>query len=493
MSYDSAYDTMRRLDRISGILSPSVGAWSAWPPVRMQLLWMLQYRDAAVFRPPPALRHLNRLRAALKPVPQPKISAPVVFLGNAKVYRDPEGRLRETNFDELVEGEGPIKSAVLLHYPWPGAELEPPLLPNALSATRQLLSADLLAVMLHLDPAIRRVAYAMADRIAECTDVFPIAQLRRRCLLALTVFEARRRVFRGLYRKLDARAVVATYVPGRMGEIAAARELGLPVIELQHGMFGRECADYHWPAEYAAQKHRLPLADRIGVYGSFFGDFIKTSGYWRDDQIAVVGCGPIDRFRHRQRASANRSPRLLFMTQITSRNTALRFLQEFIALAVSEGCDLKLDIKIHPEEQGNFEDYRKLEALAAWIRVLPADCSPFEAITQSDLVLAFNSFALIEALSLGIPAVSLQPEAGKGFAEAFGIEDILGGVIPGVADPRELLARTRSLSDPAIADPWRGNAARIGRGFIADGFVGNAAGLINSLLADGEGLQVAPR
>ena len=39
--------------------------------------------------------------------------------------------------------------------------------------------------------------------------------------------------------------------------------------------------------------------------------------------------------------------------------------------------------------------------------LLPADSNPIDAMLGSDVVVSYNSMALVEALGLGVPAISL--------------------------------------------------------------------------------------
>lgn len=488
MIYGSAYDLIHRLDRLPGILDPTVGRWRAWPAVRMQLLWTLLYQAAGVSSSSldRIIRRSGRLRAALRPIPMPAGGGPgrVVFLAAARTYRDPDGCMRETNFGDLVSGKTVRLPTVLVHYPWPGGGANRSLVPDALDATRPLLMADAIALLLHLDPDIRRAADTLALRIAAVSDAIPVRRLRRMCRLALAVFEARRRVFRRLFARLGARAIVTTYAPGRMGEIAAARELGLPVLEVQHGMIGRYCSDYHWPAEYSDTRDGLPLADRIVAFGPLFADFLTSSGFWKKDQVTVTGCGAIDRFRAAAAPNvrpAEQGVRMLFMTQIGGRAFAVPLLRRFIASAGAEARDLRLDIKVHPEEQGRAGDYWDLAATAPWVRVLPADRTPFEAMNRSDMVISYASLSLVEALGLGIPAVSLHDGARPGFGQEFGVENEIADAVVHVGDAADLLALARRLADPAAAAAWRARARAAGEQFFAGGFVDKTASLIDAL------------
>src|SRR5207237_2116041 len=119
---------------------------------------------------------------------------------------------------------------------------------------------------------------------------------------------------------------VLTDSPFKCGEIAAARELSLPVIELQHGMFGPRCPEYSWPAAFSACKSEMPLPDRLFVFGELWRRLALEGGFWTEDETPIAGAGAIDRYRAAARqGSVGRATRLVFMTQETNRQFIVEF------------------------------------------------------------------------------------------------------------------------------------------------------------------------
>jgi hypothetical protein len=141
--------------------------------------------------------------------------------------------------------------------------------------------------------------------------------------------------------------------------------------------------------------------------------------------------------------------------------------------------------KVHPEEAEHIEAYRPLiQAVPERFSLLAADVNPFDAMLAADVVVSYNSMALIEALALGRAAISIcGGPIPHGFAGSFGLPEIIGAMAH-VASPQALLdvLGERAQGDGRLAQ-WHGEAARAGRDYFSDGFTVNTAALINDVLA----------
>jgi hypothetical protein len=315
-------------------------------------------------------------------------------------------------------------------------------------------------------------------------DVPLAPELRRsKVLLALALFEARRRVFRRVLSKLGLRVLVVTYAPGRPGEIAAARELSIPVFELQHGVVSAHCPDYAWPAEYSAFKSEMALPDRIGLFGPMFAREIVRSGFWTETETPTIGAASMESCRP-LRISRGQSDRmrLIYMTQATNRVAAVDFWRAFLKSADGPR-NYELAIKLHPEEANDAHTYEGLVSIApVRVTVVPASENPMDAMVNADVVLSYNSLALIESLGLGTPSISLcGGSIPGGFAGTFDLGGVTN-VMPHVNSPGQLHAvlRERAGNDAALTQ-WRGHALDYSRDCFAAGFEKAATAIINAM------------
>jgi hypothetical protein len=499
------YTLFGEIDRLPGIMAPRIGRWPAWPMAKMQLVWHLLHAPSGV----ECNNAVSRLRKVGHKLPRYASALPLIWrqrsvgassgaIGMLHVprlhcFRD--GRQRDFIFGELLTGAGLAHPVVALRH-----QLVPDhSLPMAETPTIDLApyhsAAEQLALLLMADPRLGRTA-ASLNRWLERADI-PLerAARGRKVLLSLALFEAKRRIFRRLFRRLGLRALVGTYAPGRYGEIAAARELGLPVVELQHGVVGSRCPDYAWPAELKACKADMPLPDRIAVFGPAFRELLLRSGFWNRAEVVATGAAAME--AHRSSAPArNRRPgplRLLFMTQAPTRIAAIAFWRELAACSNFVARGYQVAIKVHPEEAEHSEAYRAIiQAVPERFSLLAGDVNPIDAMLAADVVVSYNSMALIEALALGRAAISIcGGPVPDGFAGSFGLPEIIGAMAH-VTSPAALLEviGERAEGDGRLAQ-WHGEATRAGRDYFSDGFTVNTAALINGVLACGA-LDKAP-
>ncbi len=295
-------------------------------------------------------------------------------------FRD--GRQRDFIFGELLTGAGLEHPVIALRHPL--AADAPSLLPRASQApTIDLapyhLAAEQLALVLMAGPRLRRTAASLNCRLDHTAMALERGARGRRILLALALFEARRRIFRRLFERLTLRALVVSYAPGRHGEIAAARELGLPVVELQHGVIGPIARIMPGPMSSRPCKAEMPLPDRIAVFGPTFRDLVLSSGFWSAAEVVATGAAAME--AHRSCAPpGNRRPgplRLFFMTQAPTRIAATAFWRELAASSRFVARDYQVAIKLHPEETHEIAAYQNLVSSAPE-RVQPAcgRCEP---------------------------------------------------------------------------------------------------------------------
>ena len=488
------YQLFGGIDRMPGIMEPRIGRWRAWPMAKMQLFWHLMYprsngdRASHVSAMPVLRQRLSRLGhdAAVAVRQSKRLREPVPPCGTIammyvpRVHRCPDGRLRDMIYGDLLCGHALALPTLALEQPWPHrAKHRSSAAPIRLDPYQS--ATELLALPLMATRHLRGCVDSLECMLARAQFPMDARNRRRKILLGLAMFEARRRVFRRLLRRLGARCLVVTYGPGRLGEIAAAREMGISVVEFQHGVMSADCPDYGWPAEYRSLKSDMAVPDCIALFGSVFRREMLRPGFWREDEAVAVGAATMEYYRSaaRPKTCVSKPFRVLFMTQANTRDAAIAFWREF-AQVPGEVIAATVVLKIHPEEHNSVEPYRQLAiSFPDRFALLHADTNPMEAMIDADIVVAYNSLALIEALGLGKPAISIcGGTAPAGLAGAIGMQDVLS-VVPHIRLPRALHELLRERAGSAALDEWCARAWNEGCAFFSDGFTDAAASLIN--------------
>ncbi len=488
------YRLFQQIDRIPQIMEPRLGPWRAWPIAKMHLVWFLAYQGTELSAERTASRrvkervshYLSDLALWARQSRRKPGNGGVGMIYVPRLHRFADGSIRDMIYGDLLRGDGLDLPAVPLEQPFHSSSRQVSLPERPVYLRPYHSAAELLALALMSTSRLRTIADQL-DAVLEDAG-FPVASKVRRSkiLVALGLFEARRRVFRHVLRRLGLRALVVTYAPGCFGEIAAAHELKIPVLELQHGFVGAHCPEYAWPDEYRTMKSEIAVPDRIGLFGPMFAREIVRSGFWAETEASAIGAAWLERYRPSAlpRQANHGRLRLLFMTQPTSRAAAIAFWQGFLASA-QNAPEFELAIKLHPEETNDAPAYQVLERTAPGrISVMAAAENPIEAMLKVDVVLSYNSMSLIEALGIGRPSISLcGGSIPGGLAGTFNLQGITG-VMPHVRSPEQLhqTLRERAGSGDAL-ERWREQALNQGRDCFAEGFSDAATKIINEMAA----------
>jgi len=201
---------------------------------------------------------------------------------------------------------------------------------------------------------------------------------------------------------------------GETGIVAAAKELGIKVIEFQHGITDRNTYGYSWSSYALPYKKAMPVADQLFLYGNYWADELRASGFW-DEELRSVGSLRLDAYRNLGRENRNREDahNLLLTMQGSNIEKVLTFISEFTALAKGK-IDFRLFIKLHPLYEKNKKTYLEVFQNDPNVQVLLGNENPstFELLSRANLHVSVYSACHYEALALGVPTVIL-PFAGS--------------------------------------------------------------------------------
>ena len=459
-----------KLDNHPALLTATFDGWLAWPVVK-ERLWLLclNFRDAGEANSVPRAAALRRLAsgtaqlmaALLLPHPSPR-----ALLYEQRQVPLPDGGSVHPHLG-TVSGSGPDVLHVIYGVA-DGTRHGTMLLDYGVGAV-----AAAIAWVIRGLPDIRTVSASIAVAVSLACPEIPEHSIRHAVTDQLARFRVRRMLFRTVFRRLGVRSVVVLDPDGKVAEVAAAKSLGLPVIEVQHGMFSAREPDYSWAHVHRASSARLPLPDKVIVFGAFWRDELLRAGYWRPDEIIQSQSSVIAAYRAARARRAARSMTdpvtIFFQSQAYVRSAALDFWRE--VLSGSPESDLQLRIKVHPLEEAHRSDYGRLvDEFPQLCRLVPDGVDGFEEMLKADVVAGYTSLMLLEAVGLDIPVIGLRGgPAAEGFASVFGLPADLA-MIKELDTAAEFLEQVQALRQPgALEAASRGVASMSSTVFDRDG------------------------
>jgi hypothetical protein len=466
------------LDRSPVLMRATFNGWLAWPIVKERLWLLCLNRKDGPQRATPsiadAVARLSSGALQLAMTLGPAESRDGALFYEPRQVRLPDGRFVHPHLGDLsrIEADGPW-----LHcrHRWgPHGSLLPAAGVIEDAGTGAVAAA--IATIVRRSAALRALALELVAAIAPALPEMESAALLSATADQLGRFRVRAALARRFLRHWRVRRVVVLDPDGKVPEVAAAKSLGLPVTEVQHGMFSAREPDYSWGAAHRALACRLPLPDRIVVFGPLWSDQLRRAAYWRDDEIIEAQNPALDSYRRMRSARPPRQPDaplcVLFASQDYVRSTAIPFWRQVLTAQPKNGAArLHLRIKIHPLEWNAAPSYQALvDSFPDDVSIAPADSEAFDEMLGADLVVGYTSLMLIEAIGIGIPALGLRGGAAQeGLGTTFDAP-VLDELVPSFEQPGALRSAIVDLLDPTR---YHALASRIqqagGRIYATDG------------------------
>lgn len=280
-----------------------------------------------------------------------------------------------------------------------------------------------------------------------------------------------------LLEQASPRVLVVMCAYGRHAAVAAAMRMGIPVVELQHGIIHRDHPGYIWPAEARGIRERLPIPNRIATYGDFWSDLLLSGGFWQPREITSIGSVRMDWLRGQAKQDRhNRGEvRIVFTTQYATRKSAIPLLGKFLDVANGSGLRFRLTVKVHRSEAAFLGEYRRLSRWCPNVTVLSAyQGDTLSLIRDSDVHVSGWSTCHYEAVGLGTPTIVVR----------FPGPDRMGnlGDLPGVSSvssARELLSCIEGLRTSPGGESPGGSAAEL---LFKRGAVENAVAMLSEYI-----------
>jgi hypothetical protein len=220
------------------------------------------------------------------------------------------------------------------------------------------------------------------------------------------------RLFGLLLRRLRPAAALVSDT-GEYGLVIACRKAGIPIVELQHGVFDASHPDAI-PVWAQGSGTELVLPDVLATRNSFW--IQQLAGCHQAVSAVPVGNEMIDRAREKRavrQAELRNGPavkRILVTTQGTQSERLAAWLEAMLAAAPA-GQAWRLMIKLHPTYDTQTTAYDGL-ADHPDVTVIPGGGQPnvFDLLSEADIHLSIASACLFEAAALQVPSLIIPLE-----------------------------------------------------------------------------------
>ena len=213
-----------------------------------------------------------------------------------------------------------------------------------------------------------------------------------------------KKAIRRLLTRLSPRlvVVVVSYGRNKMLFVETAKELGIPVIELQHGTMHEEHIAYH----YAKGEQIMQFPDKLFLFSDFWKRKIQVP--IPDSSLIPVGYPYYEKqagnYRNHQRKDKRYT--VLFITQKTIGSYLADLAVELYRLLPES--DYRIIFKLHPAESENWNaTYPDLENTG--IEVITGNSeSVYYYFAESDMQIGVYSTAIYEGLGFNLKTLILK-------------------------------------------------------------------------------------
>ena len=215
-----------------------------------------------------------------------------------------------------------------------------------------------------------------------------------------TIYYYKRPVYRKLLKKINPRAVVEviSISPNVAVMNDVAHELGIPVIELQHGPVDESFFHYN----YGKTQAKPQFPDHICVFSKYWKDYSHMP--IPKENIRVTGFPFFERSLRQYEGRKKKSG--ILTVCFLSQPTIGKWLADMAADFIELGGDYRVIYKLHPSEYSSWRrDYPRLEALEKEGRAEVVDNAErklYEVLSESDIQVGVHSTSVFEGLGFGL-------------------------------------------------------------------------------------------
>jgi hypothetical protein len=401
---------IQRLEEEYDLLQYEVDGWCAWPilrePAVLALGTIMTSRKLRDFAPPWHILLRTGLRDTMRLLHLPNKHYVVNVRSSSRAAKH-DGLFEDVIFDQLllqlddqyIKVEG-INNRAFFHAG--KDELIPSYLTTIIPA-----AITRAAIKMSFAPAyLPRLAELLYTRIQQGLGQHKWSQ--QDVLARLIDFYWRKKFYRWLLRRIQPKILLLVVADMQHALVAAAKELGILVIDFQHGIILPDHPGYSWTTYAIPYKPRMSLPDQFWVYGSYWQNVLTADGFW-DKELRSVGSLRMDRYREEYIHQPHEACIFVVTTQ-TARidEEIIPFLRAFLE-TLGDAFPYEMHIKLHPVYGYQPEAYQQAFQAFPSVHVIRSNEEPgtFALLARADFHMSVTSTCHYEALALGTPTIIL--------------------------------------------------------------------------------------
>lgn len=299
--------------------------------------------------------------------------------------------------------------------------------------------------------------------------------------LMLCRFRASQFIFQIIWKGLQPSLILGSE-RGATGECAAAKKLGIPVLEFQHGLMDRYYTDYMYPAWMKSNPKAAAAPDALVLFGAVHGEFLSDAGFWEAEQLLPAGSYRVDVRRGKHNIETDQV--ILYANQWHVFEHASELFTRWLASGWFQRNRWKLNIKLHPLDPPHVRTFfsQLCSEYPETCAFFGTDTDIYQLIPDARVLLGYDSTVLVEAVSLGKPVISIDPGVIEGGLHSY-VPFTAG--LSSIRLANDLKSIERLLGELTNAESYRSWMAKVeaeGHRIFTPGYVENMKKMLHSWL-----------
>lgn len=395
---------IQEIEQDSDLFRFKIGRWCAWPIVRWHVIRDLQCRPddepTVSAREKSAAFYVKQLFSDIRKIWASTASEVMVSTLSRFRTSIKDGHSNDIFFDRLIAVE---KTKFLKQELGIGTAAEA--LPK-FQADISLECIEWLSEALARRWVSKKIAEISAELIEKIQIHRPLVTITVRVLARkLQAFWWKKLFFKIILSRASIRTVLFTSHPRAL--IAAARELGIFAVEMQHGCIENYSTLYSYTSSAHPYKSHMTIPNKIFLFGDFWKERLQKSNFW-SEELCVVGNPSVESLHKREKAAFldKKLPRILVSTQGFSTQELLNFLDEVVLIS---GKNIELIVKLHPLYDRSLTKWQELASKYDSIKIVDATSgvTTLELLESCDYHTSIWSSVHFEAIAMKVPTIIL--------------------------------------------------------------------------------------